>query len=143
MSMRAAGRLWARRGALAAAATAGSAAVGSAAVAFCDAPAPKAPPFVLGGDRYDQSSFEGRLAKIQELIDVRTVLTTDDELKRCQASIAEFKKLGRLPDGADDEQMWEAQRTVSAIILTPTLSLALARTLTLTLTRIPDPDPGP
>ena len=54
MSMRGAGRLWARRGALAAAATAGSAAVGSAAVAFCDAPAPKAPPFVLGGDRYDQ-----------------------------------------------------------------------------------------
>ena len=52
--MRGAGRLWARRGALAAAATAGSAAVGSAAVAFCDAPAPKAPPFVLGGDRYDQ-----------------------------------------------------------------------------------------
>ena len=30
-------------------------------------------------------SFEGRLAKIQELIDVRTVLTTDEELKRCQA----------------------------------------------------------
>jgi hypothetical protein len=48
------------------------------------------------------------------------VLTTDDELKRCQASIAEFKKLGRLPDGADDEQMWEAQRTVSAIIHGPT-----------------------
>ena len=61
-------------------------------------------------------SFEGRLAKIQELIDVRTVLTTDEELKRCQASIAEFKALGRLPDGADDEQMWEAQRTVDAII---------------------------
>jgi len=52
-SMRAAGRVWARRGALAAAATAGSAAVGAAAVALCDAPAPKAPPFVLGGDRYD------------------------------------------------------------------------------------------
>ena len=119
-SMRATGRIWARRGALAAAATAGSAAVGSAAVALCDAPAPKASPFVLGGDRYDQSTFEGRLAKIQEVIDVRTALTSDEELARCQARIAEFKKLGRLPDGVDDEAMWEAQRTVNAIIHGPT-----------------------
>lgn len=119
-SMRAAGRVWARRGALAAAATAGSAAVGAAAVALCDAPAPKAPPFVLGGDRYDQSTFEGRLATIQEVIDVRTVLTSDEELARCQARIAEFKTLGRLPEGVDDDAMWEAQRTVSAIVHGPT-----------------------
>ncbi len=43
---------------------------------------------------------------------MRTALTSDEELARCQARIAEFKKLGRLPDGVDDEAMWEAQRTV-------------------------------
>mmetsp|Transcript_11146 Transcript_11146/g.22575 ORF Transcript_11146/g.22575 Transcript_11146/m.22575 type:complete len:352 (+) Transcript_11146:33-1088(+) len=107
--------VWARRGALAAAATAGS-----ASFAFCNAPAAKVPPFVLGGDRYDQTTFEGRLAKIQEMIDVRTVLTTDDELARCQAKLAEFKALGRAPDGTSDEQLWEAQRTVDAIIHGPT-----------------------
>ena len=47
---------------------------------------------------------------------MRTALTSDEELARCQARIAEFKKLGRLPDGVDDEAMWEAQRTVNAII---------------------------
>ena len=51
---------------------------------------------------------------------MRTVLTSDEELARCQARIAEFKKLGRLPDGVDDEAMWEAQRTVNAIIHGPT-----------------------
>ena len=60
------------------------------------------------------------MAKIQEVIDVRTVLTSDEELARCQARIAEFKQLGRLPDGVDDEAMWEAQRTVNAIIHGPT-----------------------
>ena len=54
------------------------------------------------------------------MIDVRTVLTSDEELARCQARIAEFKQLGRLPDGVDDEAMWEAQRTVNAIIHGPT-----------------------
>ena len=51
---------------------------------------------------------------------MRTALTSDEELARCQARIAEFKKLGRLPDGVDDEAMWEAQRTVNAIIHGPT-----------------------
>ena len=51
---------------------------------------------------------------------MRTALTSDEELARCQARISEFKKLGRLPDGVDDEAMWEAQRTVNAIIHGPT-----------------------
>ena len=110
-------QLWARRSTLAAA----GATVGSATLALCDAgSAKKVPPFVLGGDRYDQTKFEGRLAKIQEMIDLRTVLTTDDELASCQARLADFKKLGRAPDGVSDEEMWEAQRTVEAIIHGPT-----------------------
>lgn len=94
------------------------------AVTFCEAsplgPPPSAPPFVLGGDRFDQTTFTGRLAKIMELIDVRTVFTTDDELAAAQAKLAEFKKLGRLPDGQTDVQMWEAQNLVDAIVHGPT-----------------------
>ena len=89
-------QLWSRRSALAAA----GATVGSATFALCDAGSvKKVPPFVLGGDRYDQTKFEGRLAKIQEMIDLRTAFTSDEDLARCQARLAEFKKLGALPAG--------------------------------------------
>ena len=37
-----------------------------------------------------------------------------------QARLAAFKKLGRLPDGVSDGDMWEAQKTVDAIIHGPT-----------------------
>lgn len=107
-----------RRSTLGAAAAAAAAA--TAAVSLCDAPSASVPPFILGGERYDQSTFSGRLAKIQELIDMRTVLTTDEELASCQSKLAETKRLGRKPDDTSDEEMWEAQRTVEAIVHGPT-----------------------
>ena len=106
----------ARRLAFPAALAAGSAA--TAAVAFCDSPT--VPPFVLGGDQYDQTNFQGRLAKIQELVDIRTVFTTDEELAAAQAKLAEFKRLGKLPAGVSDADLWKAQSTVDAIIHGPT-----------------------
>ena len=112
-------RVAARRGSIIAA-TAGASAATAAAAAYCDSAKAKTPPFVLDGDRYDQTTFAGRLAKIQELIDMRTLLTTDDELAAAQARLGEFKKLGRKPDGVSDEDMWEAQKTVNAIIHGPT-----------------------
>lgn len=98
------------------------AASAGAAVALCESPSSQkaVPKFVLGGDRYDQTSFTGRLAKIQELIDIGTAFTSDDDLATAQARLAEFKKLGRLPAGLTDGEMWEAQRTVDAIIHGPT-----------------------
>ena len=107
---------FARRAALASAA-----ATATAAVAHCEseklAPVPK---FVLGGDRYDQTTFSGRLQKVFEVIDFRTVLTSDEELAAAQARLAEYKSLGRSPDGVSDAQMWDAQRIVDAIIHGPT-----------------------
>jgi len=91
-------------------------------VALCEpvaAPAP-VPPFVLGGNRYDQTTFQGRLTSIMEMIDMRTLLTTDAELDKAQALLAECKKLGRNPDGASDAEMWDAQRLVGAIVHGPT-----------------------
>ena len=105
------------RVALAAAATASA----GAAVAFCDSSSSaKTVPFVLGGEQHDQSTFSGRLTKIQELIDMRTLLTTDAQLAVAQDRLAKYKLLGRLPDGASDEDMWAAQRTVSAVVHGPT-----------------------
>lgn len=104
-----------------AAALTGAATVGASAVAFCDSPsAPAVPKFVLGGDQYDQNTFQGRLTKIQELIDMRTLLITDEEVAASQKLLAEFKAKGSLPDGVSDAQMWSAQRTVNAVIHAPT-----------------------
>ena len=112
--------IFARRHAVAAAGFA-AATGATGAIAYCDAVAKdKVPPFVLGGDKYDQSDFGGRLQKIQEIIDFRTVLTTDEDLAAAQARLAEFKKLGKLPAGVSDADMWESQRVVDAIIHGPT-----------------------
>ena len=97
-----------RRAAIATATTSATAAT----VAHCSGVSQAVPKFVLDGDRYDQNTFAGRLAKIQELIDMRTLLTTDEELAAAQAKLAEFKKLGGKPDGLSDEELWDAQKTV-------------------------------
>ena len=51
---------------------------------------------------------------------MRTLLISDAELASAQAKLAEYKKLGALPPGTTDAEMWDAQRTVGAIIHAPT-----------------------
>jgi len=104
-----------RRAALAAAGAGATASVGAT---LCEPST--APPFVLGGNRYDQSTFQGRLTHIQELIDMRTLFTTDTQLADAQAKLAEYKARGALPTGVTEAEMWDAQRIVGAIIHGPT-----------------------
>lgn len=75
-----------------------------------------APKFTVGGCRYDQSEYSGRLAHFREMVDPMTLLTTDEELDKAQDLLTKFKAKGSLPDGVSDQQMWDAQRTVNAII---------------------------
>jgi len=105
--------------AIAAAGCGAAVAAASTAVAMCEA-SPATPKFVLGGNRYDQTSFQGRLTHIQELIDMRTLLITDDEVAAAQALLAQYEKLGGSPDGVSDEALWDAQRKVNAVIHGPT-----------------------
>lgn len=44
------------------------------------------------------------------------LLVADEELAASQALLQKFKEKGTLPAGTTDEQMWEAQKTVNAII---------------------------
>ena len=78
------------------------------------------PKFVLGGDRYDQREFTGRLQHIQSLIDMRNIFITDEQVKSAQALLAEYKSKGAAPEGASDADLWEAQRVVGAVIHGPT-----------------------
>ena len=93
-----------------------STAAGLGAATHCD----DVPKFSLDGDRYDQSTYWGRLQQIAEEVDVRTLLISDDTLVRSQALLADFQAQGALPDGATDADMWEAKRVVNAIIHKPT-----------------------
>ena len=95
---------------------AGFTAAGLGAATHCD----DVPKFSLDGDRYDQSTYWGRLQTIWEVVDMRTLLIGDDELARCQKLLADFKAKGALPDGATDADMWEAKKVVAAIIHEPT-----------------------
>jgi tricarboxylate carrier len=106
-----------RHAAAVAAATIG--ATGSA-IAYCEAAKETVPPFVLGGDKYNQNEFSGRLQKINEMINPLTVMTSDEDLHAAQEKLKRFKELGRLPDGVTDQEMWDAQGTVDAIIHGPT-----------------------
>lgn len=108
-----------RNAAAVAAAGGGAVAAATAAVAFCEV-AIDVPKFVLGGNRYDQTTFQGRLTHIQELIDMRTLLITDEEVASSQKLLKEYEKLGRNPDGVTDAQLWDAQRKVNAVIHAPT-----------------------
>ena len=105
-----------RRAALAAAA--GTTCCATVATVHCQAAT--VPPFVLGGVQYDQNEFAGRLKHIQELIDMKTLMTGDAELAAAQRLLDAYKTKGALPDGVSDAEMWEAQRTVNAIVHGPT-----------------------
>ena len=78
------------------------------------------PSFELGGSRYDTTQYMGRVQQILEQIDPRTMFISDEEVKRCQKLLQKFEAQGKLPEGVDDEMMWEAQKNVKAVIHGPT-----------------------
>lgn len=75
-----------------------------------------APTFTMSASKFDQSTYLGRLYTVFDLIDPRTLLTTDAEVKRCQALIDEFLKTSKIPTGQSDGDMWEARKIVEAVI---------------------------
>nr|XP_057932634.1 sideroflexin-5b isoform X3 [Doryrhamphus excisus] len=73
------------------------------------------PAFRLGGSRYDQGSFLGRLRHFVDIIDPSTLLVSETRLKESIKLLDDFKH-GRLPTGVSDLQLWEAQKVKQAII---------------------------
>jgi len=74
------------------------------------------PPFSLTASKLDQSSYLGRLYTVFDKIDPRTLLTTDSEVKRCQNLLEEYRTTQRIPHGKTDADMWDARKTVEAVI---------------------------
>lgn len=73
------------------------------------------PPFRLGKPRYDQSTFDGRLRHFFDVIDPRTLFTSEEKLKSCVKLLDDFSK-GHLPPTVTNKDLWEAQKIKQAII---------------------------
>eukprot|EP00936_MAST-01D_sp_MAST-1D-sp1_P000322 g322.t1 len=73
------------------------------------------PPFDPDGSYYDQSTYQGRFLGFLDVVDPRTLFTSDEELERAQKMLKDFRA-GALPAGTTDAQLWEAKKTVDAIM---------------------------
>ncbi|XP_060903504.1 sideroflexin-5b isoform X2 [Labrus mixtus] len=67
------------------------------------------PAFQLGGARYDQGSFFGRLRHFIAIIDPSTLFVSEKQLKESIKLLDDYKH-GSLPPGVSDLQLWEAQK---------------------------------
>ncbi|EDV20015.1 uncharacterized protein TRIADDRAFT_32552 [Trichoplax adhaerens] len=73
------------------------------------------PPFTLGKSRFDQSTFLGRLRHFLDVTDPRTLFVSEKQLQDSIKLLNEYK-IGKLPDGVTNEQLWKAQKIKQAII---------------------------
>ena len=75
------------------------------------AASPAVPEFRLGQPRYDQSTFRGRLQHFFDIVDPRTLLTSEARLRESVELLRAFESGGgRKSDGVDDEDLWKAQK---------------------------------
>ncbi|XP_055327281.1 sideroflexin-5-like [Paramacrobiotus metropolitanus] len=73
------------------------------------------PMFQLGKSRYNLDTYTGRVCHFFNIIDPRTLLTSDTKLQQCRQLLENYKN-GTLPPGITDQDLWEAQKVVQAII---------------------------
>lgn len=75
-----------------------------------------APPFTLIGTRYDQSTYAGRYLGFVDMIDPRTLLTSDADLESAKQLLAQFQKAGAAPAGTTNDDLWHAKKLVNAAV---------------------------
>ncbi|CAN9502612.1 unnamed protein product [Ophioblennius macclurei] len=73
------------------------------------------PPFQYGKSRFDQDTFLGRFRHFLDVIDPRTLFTSQVRLEESCELLQGFRD-GRLPVGVTDAQLWKAQKIKEAII---------------------------
>ena len=71
------------------------------------------PPFSINGDRFDQSTYVGRYLGFLDVIDPRTLSTSDEEIAEAQSLLDAFKA-GKAPPGTTDDELWAARKKVNA-----------------------------
>nr|CAB3266025.1 sideroflexin-5-like [Phallusia mammillata] len=71
--------------------------------------------FVLGGSKYDQAKFSGRFFHFLNVIDPRTLFTSNKKLEEAVLLLEQYK-LGTIPTNTTDDDLWSAQKIKQAII---------------------------
>lgn len=71
--------------------------------------------FVLGGSKYSQLHFSGRFFHFLNVIDPRTLFTSDKKLNEAISLLEQYKQ-GNLPANIKNDDLWNAQKIKQAII---------------------------
>ncbi|KAL3826744.1 hypothetical protein ACHAXA_009353 [Cyclostephanos tholiformis] len=80
------------------------------------------PDFDPNGQRYDQSTYVGRLSRMLLACDPSLVLYGDDEVRRCRAMVDEYElhptdpPTGGITVAEMNRRLWEAQRVASSAL---------------------------
>lgn len=70
------------------------------------------PPSFNNGNRFDLSTFEGRLRHFIGVLDPRTLLVLESDLGRCQRVIDDWKQGVK----HDDSELWDCRRLLDAAV---------------------------
>lgn len=76
----------------------------------------KYPPFQLTAQRYDQSTFLGRLYRCMDLIDPRTLFVTKKQLNNAIQLLKDFEDGKIDSQHVPNEKLWESRKIKDAII---------------------------
>ena len=73
------------------------------------------PPFSMNSERYDQSTYFGRLRRCLDVVDPTTLLVTPTKLAQSITLLQDFKD-GKLDTNISDAELWKAKKIKDAII---------------------------
>jgi len=73
------------------------------------------PKFSFEGDRYDQSTYWGRLQRCFDVVDPRTLFVTKEGLNHSLDLLKNFQE-GKNPSNITNEELWEARKIKEAIV---------------------------
>ncbi|XP_046371492.2 sideroflexin-5-like [Haliotis rufescens] len=73
------------------------------------------PPFKLNSPRYDQGTYLGRLRHFIDVLDPRTLFTTEAKLQASVTLLKDYRH-GNLNSTTTDKQLWEAQKIKQSMI---------------------------
>lgn len=81
------------------------------------------PKFDLEGNRFDQSTYFGRITGFTQVINPKCLIISDKKLEKSQELLQKFKEhkeneslIERLPKGVTDDDLWEAKMIKDAVI---------------------------
>eukprot|EP00823_Brevimastigomonas_motovehiculus_P006295 TRINITY_DN517_c0_g1_i1.p1 TRINITY_DN517_c0_g1~~TRINITY_DN517_c0_g1_i1.p1 ORF type:complete len:339 (+),score=61.49 TRINITY_DN517_c0_g1_i1:57-1073(+) len=65
---------------------------------------------------YDQSTYWGRLRHFLDVIDPRTLFTSDTQLKKSVDLVEHYKQTSTLPPNTTVEELWQAKKITSSVL---------------------------